>query len=70
MGNGLQMLKNYVEFEYPKGGFYYWLRLKDNISAKNLYSKCLEKNLLIVPGDMFFAIKKRDQFYKIKFCLL
>jgi DNA-binding transcriptional MocR family regulator len=67
MGNGLQMLKNYVEFEYPKGGFYYWLRLKDNISAKNLYSKCLEKNLLIVPGDMFFAIKKETNFIRLSF---
>nr|WP_279625640.1 PLP-dependent aminotransferase family protein [Thermoanaerobacter wiegelii] len=67
MGKGLQTLKNYVEFEYPKGGFYYWLRLKNNISAKNLYSKCLERNLLIVPGDMFFAIKKENNFIRLSF---
>ncbi|HHW57121.1 MAG TPA: PLP-dependent aminotransferase family protein [Clostridia bacterium] len=67
MGKELQTLKNYLEFEKPKGGFYYWLKIKNNISAKNLYSKCLEKNLLIVPGDMFFAIKKETNFVRVSF---
>ncbi|AIS52047.1 GntR family transcriptional regulator [Thermoanaerobacter kivui] len=67
MGRRLENLKNYTEFEHPKGGFYFWLKLKNNLSAKSLYSKCLDRNLMIVPGDIFFMGKKENSFVRLSF---
>ncbi|MDK2793509.1 MAG: GntR family transcriptional regulator, regulator for abcA and norABC [Caldanaerobacter sp.] len=67
MKEGLTQLESYFEFDIPKGGFYYWVKLKDNWKAVDFYQKCLERGLLVVPGDMFFGIKKEDNFLRLSF---
>lgn len=67
MKEGLTRLESYFEFDIPKGGFYYWVKLKGNWKAVDFYQKCLERGLLVVPGDMFFGIRKEDNFLRLSF---
>ncbi|MGB9810065.1 MAG: PLP-dependent aminotransferase family protein, partial [Caldanaerobacter sp.] len=67
MREGLEKLKSYIDFEIPEGGFYFWVKLKGDVKAADIYQKCLDKGLLIVPGDMFFGIKKEENFLRLSF---
>jgi DNA-binding transcriptional MocR family regulator len=67
MREGLDELKSYIDFKVPEGGFFYWVKLKREIKAIDIYQKCLEKGLLIVPGDMFFGVKKEEKFLRLSF---
>lgn len=37
----------------PKGGFYIWLKLNNNISMHDLFNKSLDKGILINPGSIY-----------------
>ncbi|MGB9680193.1 MAG: PLP-dependent aminotransferase family protein [Minisyncoccia bacterium] len=63
----LNKIKNFAEFLVPGGGFNFWLNLENRISAKALYKKCFEKNVLIVPGDIFYPNKKDDSHIRLSF---
>lgn len=43
-----------IDFELPKGGLGLWLTLPPNINDMQLYYKCLDKKVLIVPGTNFY----------------
>lgn len=57
----------YFEVNIPDGGFYFWLKLNDDISAKKLYLKCIERNVSIVPGNMFFSNKVDDSHIRLSY---
>lgn len=67
MDNKLKSIGELIEFNSPDGGFNFWIKLKEGISAKNLYSRCIERNLTIVPGNMFFLNKKDDSHIRLSF---
>jgi len=43
-----------MSFELPKGGLGIWLTLPPNIHELQIYYKCLDKKVLIVPGSNFY----------------
>lgn len=48
-------LADYIYMKDPKGGLYFYLRLKDkNISSKELFYKLKEKRVFITPGVIFY----------------
>lgn len=67
MDKHLKSLEEFIEFNSPEGGLNFWIKLKDKISAKNLYSRCIERNLSLVPGNMFFPNKKNDSHIRLSF---
>lgn len=46
--------QNIAHWEVPKGGFFIWLTLKDNINVKKIFSELIEKeHILINPGHIY-----------------
>lgn len=51
----LSILKKYgIEYTKPNGGLSIWLKLPDTIDSLQLYKECIENNLSLVPGKVFF----------------
>ncbi|MFV0517053.1 MAG: PLP-dependent aminotransferase family protein [Aminipila sp.] len=53
----LSLLNKYFDelatWNIPAGGFYIWLKLKNNISMDKLFQKSLENNILLNPGNIY-----------------
>lgn len=43
-----------VTFTYPEGGLFTWVTLPENMDAKEIMPKVLEKNVAYVPGGPFY----------------
>jgi DNA-binding transcriptional MocR family regulator len=43
-----------VNFTRPRGGFFIWVELPGEVSARRLLARCLERDVAFVPGDCFF----------------
>ncbi|WP_312094147.1 PLP-dependent aminotransferase family protein [Niallia sp.] len=65
----LDLLKRYFSafatWNLPKGGFYIWLKLKQNISSRKLFDLALKEGILINPGIVYD--KTDDQHLRISY---
>jgi 2-aminoadipate transaminase len=50
----MKYLPSDVEYEVPKGGFFFWLRVPD-IDTKELFLKAVDRGVAFVNGPAFFA---------------
>lgn len=51
----LDVLKIYgIDYTTPNGGLSVWLKLPSNIDGLKFYNDCVENNLSLVPGKIFF----------------
>lgn len=44
-----------IEFTPPNGGLSIWIKLPEDIDGLQLYKECIEYNLSIVPGKVFYT---------------
>ncbi|MFH1521916.1 MAG: aminotransferase class I/II-fold pyridoxal phosphate-dependent enzyme, partial [archaeon] len=58
------LLKNSFEISKPQGAFYIYPKLPEGISATAFSEKCLENNLIVVPGSAF---SKVDDYFRISY---
>ncbi|KAL1110004.1 hypothetical protein AAG570_014010 [Ranatra chinensis] len=42
-----------IKFNRPEGGMFVWVTLPDNIDTAEFVRRCLEKKLMLVPGNAF-----------------
>ncbi|NLL81778.1 MAG: PLP-dependent aminotransferase family protein [Tissierellia bacterium] len=64
MIENLSILTKYgIEYTKPNGGLSIWLKLPKEIGASDLYYKCSENNLSLVPGKVFFINNNLDDNY-------
>ncbi len=56
-----------VEFNRPEGGLFTWIKLPENINARELLLKCLEKNVAFVPGGPFFPNGGHENYFRINY---
>lgn len=53
----MELLEKYfrdlAEWNRPAGGFFIWVRLKNRISAEQLFNRALKEGLLILPGSVY-----------------
>lgn len=63
------ILLDYVTYIDPRGGLYFYIKLKDNsILSKDLFYKLRSKNVYITPGAIFLKdYKLEDDFFRISF---
>lgn len=55
MVSQLDRLTKYgLVYTRPRGGLSIWIKLPESIDAYDLYNECIEYNLSIVPGKVFF----------------
>lgn len=56
-----------IRFTRPEGGLFIWVELPENISARTLLAKCLEKGVAFVPGGSFFPNGNRENTMRLNF---
>jgi len=45
--------KNLAVWETPKGGFYIWLNLKQDVAMEKLFYSALKEGILLNPGSIY-----------------
>ncbi len=48
-------MPDFVRWEVPRGGMFFWLRLPEGLDTRALLEKALEAGVAFVPGEAFFA---------------
>ncbi len=56
-----------VSFNIPDGGLFTWVKLPENINARELLEKCLKKNVAFVPGGPFFPNGGKENYFRINY---
>lgn len=51
----MQHLSGMADWVVPKGGLFFWLRLHERIDVAALLHAAIERGLVFMPGDAFFA---------------
>lgn len=68
----LEALEEYFPKEaswtHPKGGFFVWARLPDNIDTTEMLAEAISKKVAYVPGRAFFADKSGKNYMRLAFC--
>ncbi len=67
----LQAINNYmpdvVSWTKPKGGFYIWLVLPENMDSTDVFNKSIEKGAAFVVGSAFDPEGKRNNCFRLAF---
>lgn len=67
----IESIKKYfpdgIKYTVPEGGLFTWIELPDNISARKILDKCLEKKIAFVPGGSFFPNGGKENTFRINF---
>ena len=56
-----------IQWNEPKGGFYMWLRLPNELSASAIFKDCLEKGVVFVAGKTFDPDNEQDHNLRLSF---
>ncbi|MDD2447352.1 MAG: PLP-dependent aminotransferase family protein [Tissierellia bacterium] len=69
MMDNLSILDKYgIKYTKPNGGLSIWLKLPNNVNSSNLYYECVENNLSLVPGKVFFINNNlNDNYLRISY---
>lgn len=69
MMDNLSILDKYgIKYTKPNGGLSIWLKLPNNVNSSSLYYECVENNLSLVPGKVFFINNNlNDNYLRISY---
>jgi 2-aminoadipate transaminase len=56
-----------VRYTQPEGGMFAWLTLPDSITSRELLRRSMEKKIVFVPGDTFYASTPDSQTLRMNF---
>ncbi len=56
-----------VSWVYPDGGLFTWVTLPEHMNARELATKCLEKNVAYVPGGSFFPNGGHENTFRMNY---
>lgn len=54
----LDKIENLEVMHKPKGGFFIWIKLSDNIDGEKFYLKCKDESVALLPGTLFYRDKR------------
>ncbi|HAS41577.1 MAG TPA: hypothetical protein DCS93_13940 [Microscillaceae bacterium] len=63
----LQVFPAHIHLQVPEGGYVFWIGFPPPFDGYELYKKCLQKNILITPGEVFSATGAYKNFIRISF---
>lgn len=65
----MEMVNKYIPYEYitGEGGLHIFIKLKNNINARQLLDLCYKDNVLFMPGDIFYENSKGQDSFRIGF---
>ena len=56
-----------ARFTRPEGGLFMWVELPENINARVILERCLERKVAFVPGGSFFPNGGHENTFRINF---
>ncbi|WP_028973092.1 PLP-dependent aminotransferase family protein [Spirochaeta cellobiosiphila] len=56
-----------IRISQPKGGYYLWVELSNEIDSLEIFEEALEHGISVVPGQAFSAENKYSNFLRISF---
>lgn len=56
-----------VQFTRPQGGLFLWVVLPEQLNARDLLARCLERQVAFVPGGSFFPNGGRENTLRLNF---
>lgn len=62
-----EKLDNYVEFTEPKGGYFLWLKVKNNIKVEDLMKYSDKFKIMLAPGWRFSATEDCENYIRLSF---
>lgn len=62
-----QELPEGLTYTHPEGGLFTWVELPENLNAKVIMEKCLEKNVAYVPGGSFFPNGGKENTFRLNY---
>ncbi|MEO9274832.1 PLP-dependent aminotransferase family protein [Marinomonas sp. 5E14-1] len=64
-----ERLGDVVEFTIPSGGMFFWVKLKNGLSAIKVMESALEKNVLVLPSVPFYPTRhpESDAYLRLSF---
>lgn len=54
-----------IEYTLPYGGLNFWFSLPKGYDANQLYLEAAKKNILILPGSIFFTDQQESSFFRL-----
>ena len=65
----MEMVNKHIPYEYVtgEGGLYVFIKLKNNISSRELLNLCYEDGVLFMPGDLFYNNFKGESSLRLGF---
>lgn len=62
-----RMCANHLEFTLPEGGFYFWCKLKQAGTSRQLLHEAAKNRVSFVPGEAFYTMPTLDQEFRLCF---
>lgn len=64
----IQHLPDEVTFTVPRGGFYIWLQLPENIDSTEILEKAIDKGTVFVSGKTFDPHGQTNNYMRLSYC--
>lgn len=65
--NLIKYMPSQISWNEPKGGFYIWLKLPEEISSTEIFGRCLQKGVVFVTGRTFDPHNVKDDRLRLSF---
>ena len=56
-----------IEYIPPEGGLTFWFGLPEGYLAQDLYKDCLKKDVLFIPGSVFYPTPRSSRYFRLSF---
>lgn len=56
-----------IKYTRPTGGLFLWVTMPEGINSRDVFMKCVEKNVAFVPGDAFFPATQQFNCMRINY---
>lgn len=54
-------------YALPQGGYHIWCRLPEGLPTSQLLTRCAEKNVIFLPGHLFFLSDGQEEYMRLNF---
>lgn len=65
--NLIKYMPSQISWNEPKGGFYIWLKLPEEISSTEIFDRCLQKGVVFVTGRTFDPHNVKDDRLRLSY---
>lgn len=59
-----------ISYQEPGGGLTFWVRLPEGYSSNLFYRQCLENDIIITPGSLFYPDNRDINYFRLSFAAL